>query len=104
MSVIGDLFADKGPFPLSVEKQLCTVIIREYCLHSYAYYIKDTNIIPDSEYDELCLYMKEHFTTIKKHDISGYINYEELKAGSGYVTAHKITGQTLDYILERLKR
>lgn len=92
-----------SPVPKSIEKEYAFITIRAYCLHSYVYYALDTTIISDAEYDELCKHIEKHFTFFKKYDINDYINYDEIKAGSGYTIPSKICGQTKDYIESVIK-
>lgn len=83
--------------PTSLIKVFANVAIRAYAAHSYLYYKKDTNIISDGEYDELCNWLAENYEWIKPHDLNDYLDLGQLICGSGFVTAEKVCGQTRDY-------
>lgn len=87
--------------PKAVQRQIATVAIREYCVHSYLYYEKNTSIISDGEYDELCAWLRQNLKALREYDLNGYLDKELLKAGSGY--GLKLSGQTLEAAEARYK-
>ena len=80
-----------------IEKQIATVVIRNYAANSYLYYRCDWSAITDGEYDALCKWILQNYDWIKPHDISGYLSKESLECGSGFDIADKVCGQTKDY-------
>lgn len=70
---------------------------RSYAVHSWLYYEKNSPMISDAQYDELCKYLLANWEEAKAADTNGYLNKEELECGSGYVTASKVAGITLKY-------
>lgn len=83
--------------PAALEQVIAHVAIRTYAAHSYLYYKKDTNIITDTEYDALCVWLAENYEWIKFYDMNDYLDLGQLICGSGFVTAEKVCGQTRDY-------
>lgn len=88
-------------FPSAIENQICFVAIRAFAAHSYLYYEKDSPVISDTEFDELCLFINENFDIMKKYDINNYLgNLEDNKdrnLKTGFDIAKKVCGQTKDY-------
>jgi hypothetical protein len=87
-------FRLRGLTPNSFE-QLAFISIREYCLHSWLYYTKDTTLISDGEYDELCKWLLENYEWVKPFDINNYLCKDLLACGSGY--GLQLKGLTLKY-------
>lgn len=87
--------------PACILPQICFIAIRAYAAHSYLYYEKDENIIPDHEYDQLCRWIYSHWAWIKPHDLNNYLDFGALDAGTGHQL--KVTGQTRDYAEDLLK-
>lgn len=58
--------------------------VKDYYVHSYLYYIEDTCIVSDHEYDEICQLLFDNYETALFHDEEGLLDLEALQAGSGY--------------------
>lgn len=55
--------------------------LQKYLMASYAYYIRYTSVMPDSEYDDLAKYLLEHWHTFE-HQHKHLVSEEDLKAGT----------------------
>lgn len=55
----------------------------KYLLFSYAYYIRNASLIPDSMYDAICKYLLEHYDDISD-GWRRYIDKDSLSAGTGF--------------------
>jgi hypothetical protein len=75
--------------------QIANIGIREYCLHSWLYYEKDSPIISDEDYDYLCEWLLKNKEWLDIFDTNKYLQKEMLECGSGY--GLKIEGLTLAY-------
>ena len=84
--------AELPPF---VEAKLAFMIIREYAAHSYIYYEKNTSLISDADYDQLCKWLCDNYSWMKPYDTNGYLDKDLLKCGSGYNIS--VCGLTRDY-------
>lgn len=89
--------------PKAIIQQVATVAIRCYAAHSFIYYEKDDQIIPDGEFDEVCKWLLDNYDSVKPFDISGYLDRSALEAGTGFNISKKVCGQTRDYALSLLE-
>lgn len=92
-----------GPPYAHLKQQVAFVCIRAYAAHSFLYYVKDSPVISDGDYDALCKFLLENYDWIKPYDLNNYLDAGCLKAGSGFTIAEKVCGQTRDYALDLLK-
>lgn len=90
--------------PEAIEPIYAAIAIRQYAIHSYLYYVKDSPIISDGAYDELCRWLLKNYKWIKPHDINGYLDKERLREGSGYHLASLVCGLTKEHAELRLKQ
>lgn len=81
--------------PQAVRAQVAVVLWRAYAAHSYLYYQRNTSIITDGDFDELCKYILENYDWIKPHDLNNYLDETALGAGTGFHLV--VVGQTRDY-------
>jgi NAD-dependent DNA ligase len=58
-------------------------LVPMYLVHSYLYYIEETPIITDTEYDRLCKKLLNSFDTLT-HRHKHLVSKEALQAGTGY--------------------
>lgn len=84
--------------PACMQQRVATIAIRTYAAHSWLYYQRDLSLITDAEFDDLCAWLVDNFDWVKKWDISGYLDLDALKAGTGHHL--KVIGQTLDYAMQ----
>ena len=64
-----------------------TNLISRYMMASYAYYVEDEPIMSDSEYDNLCKNLLEHWDTLvipSDHEHKKYLCKDALNSGTGY--------------------
>lgn len=101
---MGLKFTTDATIPEYLKKFYAHIAIREYAAHSYLYYIKDTSIISDGDFDSICKFILENFDWIKPFDINDYIDRESMKAGTGFNIANKVCGQTKEYAEGLLKK
>lgn len=60
-----------------------------FLIHSYLYYILDSSLITDEEFDELCKDLHDRWDEVE-HPHKHLIKKEDLLAGSGYaIPIHK---------------
>lgn len=75
-----------------------------YLIHSYLYYIEETPLISDTEYDRLCKKLLNSFDTLT-HRHKHLVSKEALQAGTGYHLAEAdyplITKRAAAYLRER---
>lgn len=93
----------KPPPYAHLKQQVAFVCIRAYAAHSFLYYVKDSPVISDGDYDALCKFLLDNYEWIKPFDLNNYLDEGCLQAGSGFTIAQKVCGQTRDYALDLLK-
>lgn len=81
-SPVVDLFSDL----MENKSKKFNNLVAKYLIHSYLYYILDTSIIEDTEYDKICKDLLENFEGIE-HQHKHLLDIEALKAGSGFQLA-----------------
>ena len=59
------------------------MLVPYYLMHSYLYYIEDSPIVSDGEFDHICKMLLEKWDKIK-HFHKHLINKDDLIAGTGY--------------------
>jgi hypothetical protein len=59
-------------------------LVGKYLVHSYLYYVMDSPLISDVEYDQLCKDLLSRLGEIGDHPHKHLISKEALEAGSGY--------------------
>lgn len=57
--------------------------VPSYLVHSYLYYVHDSPVIPDTDYDALCKFIVDNYDSIA-HNHKSYIDVESAKAGTAY--------------------
>lgn len=57
--------------------------LQKYLMASYAYYIRHTSVMPDSEYDELAKYLLKHWHAFE-HQHKHLVSEDDLRAGTLY--------------------
>lgn len=85
--------------PSVIKSRVAFNAIRYYAALSYLYYELDYSAVEDHEFDELCKWLLENYSWVKKHDMNGYLNRARLKEGTGYHLNGKVIGQTKDFAL-----
>ncbi len=63
------------------------MLVPWYLMSSYLYYEKDTNILPDEDYDWICKELDSRWDTIK-HLHKHLVDRNMLSAGTGYSLRH----------------
>ena len=59
------------------------MLVPYYLMFSYAYYQENESLVPDAEYDQICLDLITNWNDIT-HWHKRLLNLESLKAGTGY--------------------
>lgn len=55
----------------------------EYLEHSYRYYMLDTPVIQDNEFDGICVRLLEHWPIVT-HRLRALTTEDDLRAGTGF--------------------
>lgn len=71
-------------------------MIKEYLIHSYLYYEKDSSIISDTAYDNLCKNLLANWDT-HQSAYKKYCSKNDLKAGTGFTLFYNHETGKRDY-------
>lgn len=55
-----------------------------YLIHSYLYYVHDTAVIPDAEYDRICKELLDRWNEAQAHPHAAYLDRSSLEAGTAF--------------------
>jgi hypothetical protein len=74
-------------------------------MSSYLYYIEDTSMFADHEYDRLCKFFYDNFDVVV-HRHKYLVDKENLRAGTGFTIKREeypqmVIGAALQYVKER---